>query len=60
MSEKQTVKHKHKELKSKVIEVESIRDKNRSTDSWLSLRTLKKLKLLAKDKLNEYKQIIKS
>jgi len=47
-------------LKSKVIEVESIRDKNRSSDSWLSLRTLKKLKLLAKDKLNEYKQIIKS
>ena len=50
-----SVKNKHKELKSKVNLVERTRDNDRSFDSWLDLKTLKKLKLKAKDKLNETK-----
>jgi hypothetical protein len=56
MSVKQVIKFKHKELKSKVNEVEELRGVNRSIDSWYDLKELKKLKLKAKDKLNELKQ----
>ena len=49
-------KAKHKELKTKVNEAELIRNNDRSSTSWLELRELKKLKLKAKDKLNEIKQ----
>ena len=56
MSVKQVIKFKHKELKSKVNEVEELRSVNRSIDSWYDLKELKKLKLKAKDKLNELKQ----
>jgi len=52
----QYVKAKHKELKGKVNEVEQVRNNDRSSYSWLQLRELKKLKLKAKDKLNEIKQ----
>jgi len=50
------VKKKHKELKTKVNEIETLRGVNRSIDSWYDLKELKKLKLKAKDKLNEFKQ----
>ncbi len=50
------VKAKHKELKSKVNEVEQVRNNDRSVTSWHNLRELKKLKLKAKDKLYEIKQ----
>ena len=56
MSVKQIIKHNHKELKSQVSELEEIRNNDRSTYSWYNLRQLKKLKLKAKDKLNEIKQ----
>ena len=56
MSVKQTIKFKHKELKNKVNEVEKLRSVSRSMDSWYDLKELKKLKLKAKDKLNEIKQ----
>lgn len=56
MSVKKTTKEKHKELKIKVNEIESKRNIDRSSNSWFSLRELKKLKLQAKDKLNELKQ----
>lgn len=56
MSVKKTIKEKHKELKTKVNEIESTRNIDRSSNSWFSLRELKKLKLQAKDKLNELKQ----
>ena len=56
MSVKQEIKFKHKKLKSKVNEVEELRSVNRSIDSWYDLKELKKLKLKAKDKLNEFKQ----
>ena len=49
-------KAKHKELKTKVNEVENQRRNDRSSTSWLELRELKKLKLKAKDKLNGIKQ----
>ena len=60
MSVKQVIKFKHKELKSKVNEVEELRSVNRSIDSWYDLKQLKKLKLKAKDKLNEIKQKLQS
>jgi len=56
MSVKQVIKFKHKQLKTKVNEVELVRVVNRSIDSWYDLKELKKLKLKAKDKLNEIKQ----
>lgn len=56
MSVKQIIKHNHKELKSKVSELEVLRNNDRSNYSWYNLRQLKKLKLKVKDKLNEIKQ----
>ena len=47
---------KHKELKKQVNEVEQVRNNDRSITSWMELRQLKKLKLKAKDKLNDIKQ----
>ena len=45
----------HKELKRAVNEVESKRTIDRSKKLWYDLRTLKKIKLNAKDKLNAIK-----
>ncbi len=56
MSVKQVIKFKHKELKTKVNEVEEQRNNDRGIHSWYDLRELKKLKLKAKDKLNAVKQ----
>jgi hypothetical protein len=56
MSVKRIIKHNHKELKSKVSELEEVRNNDRSNYSWYNLRQLKKLKLIAKDKLNGIKQ----
>jgi len=50
------IKAHHKELKRAVNEVEDKRRNDRSIKSWYDLRTLKKIKLLAKDKLNATKQ----
>ena len=47
---------KHKELKRKVNEAEDIRNNDRSSHSWYEMKTLKKLKLKAKEKINETKQ----
>jgi hypothetical protein len=49
-------KAKHKELKKQVNQIEEIRNNDRSSTSWFQLRELKKLKLKAKEKLNEIKQ----
>tara|TARA_B110000196_G_C21044630_1_gene614197 strand:- start:668 stop:826 length:159 start_codon:yes stop_codon:yes gene_type:complete len=46
-----TVKEKHKELKKQVNEAEVKREKRRGPKSWAGIRTLKKMKLAAKDKL---------
>ena len=45
----------HKELKRAVNEIESKRTVDRSNTSWYNIRTLKKVKLMAKDKLNAIK-----
>ena len=50
------IKAHHKELKRAVNEVENRRSQDRSIRSWYDLRTLKKIKLMAKDKLNATKQ----
>ena len=49
-------KEYHKELKKKVNIAEEIRNEDRTQNTWQDVRTLKKLKLKAKDKLNEAKQ----
>ena len=45
----------HKELKRAVNEIESKRNVDRSNKLWYDIRTLKKIKLNAKDKLNAIK-----
>ena len=49
-------KEYHKELKKKVNIAVQIRNEDRTQKTWQDVRTLKKLKLQAKDKLNETKQ----
>ena len=46
----------HKELKRAVNEVEQKRSQDRSNKLWYDIRTLKKIKLMTKDKLNATKQ----
>ena len=50
------VKAHHKELKRAVRDMEDKRNNDRSTGTWYDLRTLKKMKLKAKEKINETKQ----
>ena len=45
----------HKELKRAVNEIESKRNVDRSSKLWYDMKTLKKIKLNAKDKLNAIK-----
>ncbi len=49
------VKAHHKELKRAVNEIESKREIDRSSKLWFDMKTLKKIKLNAKDKLNAIK-----
>ena len=49
------IKAHHKELKRAVNEVESKRSVDRSNKLWYDMKTLKKVKLIAKDKLNAIK-----
>ena len=51
-----TAKAEHKELKRAVNDIEEKRNIDRSTGTWYDLRQLKKLKLKAKEKINETKQ----
>ena len=50
------IKAHHKELKQAVNEIEDKRKQDRSNKLWYDIRTLKKIKLIAKDKLNATKQ----
>ena len=45
------IKKKHKDLKKKVMIAEKERKLKRGQKTWYDLRTLKKLKLIMKDKL---------
>ena len=47
------IKEQHKNLKKKVTVAEKQRSSKRGTKSWYDLRTLKKLKLVMKDKLSK-------
>jgi|TARA_B000000565_G_scaffold198257_1_gene152146 hypothetical protein len=50
------VKAHHKELKRAVNDAEKLRRNDRSFKSWYEMKTLKKIKLKAKEKLNATKQ----
>jgi len=47
------IKEKHKNLKKKVNIAEKERKLKRGQKTWYNLRTLKKLKLIMKDKLSK-------
>tara|TARA_B100000902_G_scaffold389705_1_gene437330 strand:+ start:214 stop:369 length:156 start_codon:yes stop_codon:yes gene_type:complete len=49
------LKEEHKELKREVNILESKRKEDRSSVSWQLIRDAKKLKLQAKERLNEIK-----
>ena len=55
-----TQKAHHKDLKREVNSLEQERKKDRSETSWFNIRTLKKIKLQAKDKLYAIKQKLHS
>ena len=49
-------KEYHKELKKKVNIAEQVRNEDRTDKTWADVRSLKKMKLKAKERLNEIKQ----
>ena len=48
-------KDQHKELKKEVNKLENQRNEDRSSTLWQKIKEMKKLKLLAKEKLNASK-----
>ena len=52
------IKAHHKELKRAVNEVENKRSQDRSNKLWYDFRTLKKIKLLAQDKLENLQKLV--
>ena len=54
------IKSHHKDLKRAVNEAENTRQVDRSFKSWYDMKTLKKIKLIAKDKLYAIKQKLHS
>ena len=55
MSELKELKKKHKKLETLTKKATKKRLNDRSSDSWVNLRELKKLKLRLKDKINQLK-----
>mgnify|MGYP001196713220 FL=1 len=55
MSEIKDLKKKHKKLETITKKTTNKRLNDRSSDSWMSLRELKKLKLRIKDKISHLK-----
>ena len=55
MSEIKDLKKEHKKLKTITKKTMKKRLNDRTSDSWLNLRKLKKLKLRVKDKINQLK-----
>ena len=51
------LKEEHTYLKTKIDQLEKLRDQDRSSNTWQIIRTLKKEKLLYKDKINKESQI---
>ena len=55
MKELKDLKRKHKKLESLTKKATINRLNDRTSDSWINLRELKKLKLKLKDKINHLK-----
>ena len=55
MSEINDLKKEHKKLEAITKKATKKRLNDRSSDSWIALRELKKLKLRLKDKINQLK-----
>ena len=55
MSKIKDLKKKHKKLAAITKKITKKRLNDRTSDSWVSLRELKKLKLSVKDKINQLK-----
>ena len=55
MTELKDLKRKHKKLEALTKEVTKKRLNVRTSDTWMNLRKLKKLKLRLKDKINHLK-----
>ena len=56
MSEIKDLKKEHKKLEAITKRVTKKRLNDRTSDSWMNLRELKKLKLRVKDKINQLKR----
>ena len=55
MSDIKNLKKEHKKLETITKKTTKKRLNDRTSDSWVSLRELKKLKLSVKDKINQLK-----
>ena len=55
MSEIKNLKKEHKKLETITKRTKKKRLNDRTSDSWMNLRELKKLKLRVKDKINQLK-----
>ena len=55
MSEIKDLKKEHKKLEATTKRATKKRLNDRTSDSWMNLRELKKLKLRVKDKINQLK-----
>ena len=55
MTKLKDLKKKHKKLETLTKKVTKNRLNDRTSDSWINLRELKKLKLKLKDKINQLK-----
>ena len=51
------LQEEHSYLNTKIDQLEELRDQDRSSNTWQIIRTLKKEKLLYKDKINKESQI---
>ena len=56
MSEIKNLKKEHKKLKTISKKITKKRLNDRTSDSWMNLRELKKLKLSVRDKINQLKR----
>ena len=55
MEQLKNLKRKHKKLETLIKKVIKNRLNDRTSDSWMNLRELKKLKLKLKDRINQLK-----
>jgi hypothetical protein len=58
MSKLKDLIKKHKKLEVQINSVSKSRLNERTSQSWINLRTLKKEKLILKEKINQLKKII--